>query len=187
MFHCYCLCTQHSSSWDVNSVLILFSNLNLKDFLCPVVTFINIIWNGLRISLSLTVIPHIVVVISVVVIMNLECFGIIFWNLMVLLHIMLGVSLNEIGSANYRSWAVTLFVFFINSQSCMQNFQLMHCCIAVEVLSKLTVKLQCYCSDPFICIMGRGDTWFLILLVVKPHFLIVWYNDMLQSAVMMVM
>lgn len=41
---------------------------------------------------------------------------------------------------------------------------------------KINSETQFYCSDPFICIMRTGDTWFLILLAVK-----------LQSAVMMMM
>jgi hypothetical protein len=40
--------------------------------------------------------------------------------------------LNETGSADCRSWAVTLFVFVINSEF-IQNFQLMPCHIAFKV------------------------------------------------------
>jgi hypothetical protein len=51
------------------------------------------------------------------------------------------------------------FVFVTNSKF-VQNFQLMPWHIAFEVLSKLRVRLQLCCSDPFICIVRMGDTWF---------------------------
>jgi len=151
-------------------------------FFGPVATFHKhyLKWN---LNLSLTVLPHVIaIIVIIIVVMTLVCLGILFSNLTLLLHLTSeGISLherdgfhvlckyrcnsecqpftllNEIGSAHYRSWAVTLFVFVINSEF-MQNFQLMPCHIAFEVLSKLTVRLRFYCSDPFICAMRAGDT-----------------------------
>ena len=57
----------------------------------------------------------------------------------------------------------------------MQNFQLMPCHSASEVLSELTARLHFSCSDPLICIMRSRNTRFFILLAVR-----------LQSAVMIV-